>query len=557
MTQKYEFDKEEEEVFQKIKNDEEEDISKRLAHALGLRYIEVGFRRVDPDALRIIPEAIAKKLKIIGIEKRMNSLVVGVINPTSAEINQYIQELTNQGFIVTKGIISESSFHKALEEYRFIKEKKVRYLEGLDIQEAILTKVSEEIKGIDDLKKIIAQIAKENPFVILEYLLSGASTLGASDIHMEPSEHEILVKYRIDGVLVVVAQFPKNIYVLIKNRIKLAAKLLVNVENKPQDGKFSILLKDLTIDIRLSTIPSAYDETIVMRLLDPRSIVVDLKDMGFRTDDYEIMKRTIELPNGLILNTGPTGSGKTTTLYAILNKIKRPEIKIITVEDPIEYHMDGISQTQVDARHGYTFASGLRSILRQDPDIILIGEIRDNETAEIAINSALTGHLVLSTLHTNDSLGAIPRLLNLKVEKTLIPPSLRLIIAQRLVRRICTSCGKLVSPPEDLKKKILDIIANIPQHAKANIDVSNIQIYESGGGCEACHKSGYKGRVGVFELLRVTPAIEQVVYETPSEIKLFEVARKEGFVTLKEDGVLKLLQKLTTVEEIGRVLGVL
>jgi type IV pilus assembly protein PilB len=359
---------------------------------------------------------------------------------------------------------------------------------------------------------------------------------------------------RIDGLLhSVFSGFKPAVYKSIITRVKLLSNLKLNVQDQPQDGRFTISLTDRAIEIRTSIIPSEYGETAVLRILDPSSLKVNLEDLGWRSDDMAIVEREIKKPNGLILNTGPTGSGKTTTLYAFLRKVSRPELKIITVEDPIEYHLEGISQTQVDTDSGYTFASGLRSILRQDPNVILVGEIRDKETAEIALNASLTGHIVFSTLHTNDAVGAIPRLLDLGILTNILGPSLDLIIAQRLVRRLCPKCKTRKAASADLEAKIRKLITSLPGRVKKS-DYAKPDLYEAKG-CDACGHLGYKGRVSIFELLLVDETIEAAIYGNPTEIQLKGLAKKQGMVTMQEDGILKVLTGVTSFEEVERLTG--
>ncbi|MEK7674037.1 MAG: type II/IV secretion system protein [Patescibacteria group bacterium] len=550
MTQKDKSD----ELFNKIRRGEEEDLTKMLADKLGLAYFNLEYTKPDPEALKIIPEVKARELKIAGIQKIANNVIIGALNPQKKETEEYIRTLDSEGYIIEVVALSQSSLEKAWEEYRFIKEKKVQYADVLEISPEKLTIISEKINLIKDIEPLIKNISAENPFEILEYLMAGAIKFESSDIHFEPTESVIGIKYRIDGMLYSVCAFSKNVYGLLKNRIKLAAGLMVNVSNKPQDGRFTISLDEDQIEIRVSAIPSSFDETIVMRLLNSKNIIVGLDKLGLREDHFRLLEEIIQLPNGLILNTGPTGSGKTTTLYAILNKIKREEIKIITIEDPIEYRLAGITQTQVDLRRKYTFADGLRSILRQDPDVILVGEIRDKETAGIAINASLTGHLVVSTLHTNDSLGAIPRLVDLGVDKFLLPPSLRLIIAQRLIRKVCKKCAKPLEISDETKKAIIDELKDVPDSVKGKTDIKKIEILGPVG-CEACKSTGYKGRIGIFEMLHITSATEKIIYDEPTVSTLLESAKKEGFTTIRQDALLKLLEGITTIEEVVRETG--
>jgi type IV pilus assembly protein PilB len=549
-------EKEIEELLEKTKKREEEDLAKKLADMLQLKYFNLKIHPVDPEALAIIPEQTAKNLKIVGIEKAGKKLIIGALNPLKPELKEYINNLKNQGYEIEIGIVSYSSLEKAWQEYRFIKPRKVKYTEILVLDEEKLNKIMNELTTKEDLKKYLVELEKENPLEILDYIMAGALKFETSDVHLEPTEKNITVKLRIDGILYEVASFNRAIYSLLKNRIKLFAGLFLNITEKPQDGRFSISFGKKNIEIRVSTIPSSYDETIVMRILDVEKIMIPLEKLGLEEYDLEVINYYIHQPNGLILNTGPTGSGKTTTLYAVLNKIKRPEIKIITIEDPIEYKLEGITQTQVNPAENYTFATGLRSILRQDPDVILVGEIRDKETAEIAIHASLTGHLVLSTLHTNDSLGAIPRLIDLGVDKTLIPPALRLVIAQRLLRRVCEYCKEEYIPDENFKELIIKKLETIPENVKQQLNLKEIRLVRSKG-CEKCFYTGYKGRVAIFELLKITQRLQDLIYEEVNEKIILEAAIKDGFINLQQAGLIKALKKTTTIDEVERVTGTL
>ena len=539
---------------QKFKEEEEEDIAKKLADLNGLKYFNLKIKHPNPEALAEIDKNVALKLKIIAIDKKGNNLIIGAVNPLNPEVKKFFDSLKNKGYIIEIGVISLSSFNKAIEDYKFIKKDKPKYTRILEIDKEKVNEIISKISQKEDLDKIIKENINKNILSILDYILAGAIKFESSDIHLEPTEDKAYVKLRIDGILYEVASFDLKFYKIIKNRIKLFSGLFLNITERPQDGRFSISLGGKIIDIRVSTIPSSYDETIVMRLLDVEKVLIKLEELGLEDYELKVIDYYIHQPNGLILNTGPTGSGKTTTLYAILNRIKRKEIKIITIEDPIEYKIEGITQTQVNIAENYTFASGLRSILRQDPDVILVGEIRDKDTAEIAINASLTGHLVLSTLHTNSSLGAVPRLIDLGVDKSLLPPSLRLVIAQRLVRRVCQFCQQEFKPDHNLKNIIKNNLKTIPQEIFSTIDFDNLILIKADG-CEKCLFTGYKGRIAIFELLKITPNIEKIIYTNPTEESILNEAIKSGFITLQQSGILKAIKKITTLEEVERVTG--
>jgi type II secretory ATPase GspE/PulE/Tfp pilus assembly ATPase PilB-like protein len=547
---------------QKFKEFEEfktsnERIAQELAKALNLPYFNLTFIKPDIKALEYLPEEIARQNKILPIKKEFNILYLGVINPYDENLKKIIDTLKKEKNIDVKiGIISENSFNIGIEEYKFLKTKKVTYIGTFEVNQDIVEEVIKNINNRKEIENKINEIINKDPFLIFDYLLAGAVKFKASDIHFEPYENFILVRYRIDGLLYDIFNFSKKIYPIIKNRIKILSGLKINIKDKPQDGRFTITINKENIDIRVSVVPAGDDEAIVLRILLLELIVKNIRDLGLREDDFEILNKSIYSPNGLILNTGPTGSGKTTTLYSIIMQIKKPELKILTIEDPIEYKIEGISQSQVEEEKGFTFFVALRAFLRHDPDVILVGEIRDKETAQIAVQAALTGHLVLSTLHTNDSLGAIPRLISLEVDPKLIPPALRLVIAQRLVRKICPYCSFEYIPDEDLKLKIQNKLKNLPQRVNLkDIDLNNFTLMKSKG-CHYCFETGYKGMIAIFELLQINKKLESIIYKNPSELEIYE-AVKNDFVSLQQDGLIKALKKITTIEEVERVTGLI
>ncbi|MCS7200633.1 MAG: GspE/PulE family protein [Patescibacteria group bacterium] len=539
--------------FEEFRYDAEK-VAQELAKSLNLPYYNLQLVKPEVDALKCVPKETAEKLELVPIKRNQEKLILGVINPFNEEVKSFQELLRSQGFNVSLGIISPTSLKIGLDEYRFLTTPKVSYLKTFDITEEVLKHLTQEIRAREDLNSKIKSALDDDPFVSLDYVLAGAIKFNASDVHFEPEETKILVRYRIDGILYDIVDLPLNIYDLIKNRIKVLSNLMINIKNKPQDGRFSIVFGEEKYDIRVSFLPASSDEAIVLRILRFEQINKRLQDLGLRDDDLEILSFMIHQPNGLILNTGPTGSGKTTTLYAILMTIKTPELKIITIENPIEYKIEGISQSQTDESRGFTFATALRSFLRHDPDVILVGEIRDKETAEIAIQASLTGHLVLSTLHTNSSLGAIPRLISLGVDAKLIPSALRLVIAQRLLRKVCQHCAEEYQPDEETKKKIRESLNNLPSRVNLkNINFDNFSLLASKG-CQECFGTGYKGRIGIYEFLVITKELEEVIYRNPSETEIYRAA-SSNFINLQQDGLIKALFKLTTLEEVQRVTG--
>lgn len=408
----------------------------------------------------------------------------------------------------------------------------------------------ERIQNVPDYKEEIEKNLGKTITEVTEVIFGGAINMGSSDIHFEPREKDCRLRIRIDGVLEDIIFLPKKIYEGILSRIKLLSELKLNITDRPQDGRFSIFFRaeEKPIEIRVSTLPSEHGETIVNRILNPKSLI-SLEDLGLRKDLLATFRQEIQKPNGMIIVTGPTGSGKTTTLYAFLKEINKPELKIITIEDPIEYHLEGIQQTQVDPLHGYDFANGLKSIMRQDPDVILVGEIRDLETASIALQAALTGHLVFSTLHTNDAAGTIARLISLGEKPVNIAPALNMAVAQRLVRKVCKNCLKLESPRKEESEKIESVLKNLSKNA----EIPKWEKIPRAVGCKSCNFTGYRGRIGIFEAFLVDEEMEKFILKEPSISSLREMAIKKGMVTMYQDGILKVLEKITTIEEVERV----
>jgi type II secretory ATPase GspE/PulE/Tfp pilus assembly ATPase PilB-like protein len=420
------------------------------------------------------------------------------------------------------------------------------------ISPKIIEEVKSGVKNIADFKAKIESYLTQNVTELLDVILFGSIVLDASDIHLEPQEDEARLRIRLDGILQDVVFFDQAQYHHLLNRLKLLSRLKLNITDKPQDGRFSIETEDTLIEIRTSSLPAEYGESVVMRILNPKSLI-NLDDLGLRKDLYKTFEKEIQKPNGMIIVTGPTGSGKTTTLYAFLKKIQNPEIKIITIEDPIEYHLKGISQTQVSPEKGYTFADGLKSIVRQDPDVILVGEIRDLETAKIALQAALTGHLVLSTLHTNDAAGTIPRLVDLGTDPSSIASGLKMAVAQRLVRKVCKKCSVPGKPTEKEMSEIKEGLKSLPQSVKIP-DLSKIVLARpKEGGCAACNFTGYRGRQGLFEAFLVDAEMEKFILTNPPVSSVRDLAIKKGMVTMYQSGLIDIILGDTTLDEVLRV----
>lgn len=420
------------------------------------------------------------------------------------------------------------------------------------ISPAEAAKTTKRITNVVNFKSEIEKNLNLRTTDFLKVILGGAISMDASDIHAEPKKTAAKIRVRVDGLLQDTAEMELIKYNALLSRIKLLSGIKLNISGKPQDGRFSIAFgEQANIEIRTSSLPTEYGESLVLRILNPKSLI-EIEKLGLRKDLFETLQEEIQKPNGMIIMTGPTGSGKTTTLYAILKKIHNPNIKIITIEDPIEYHIKGISQTQTNETKGYNFANGLRAIVRQDPDVILVGEIRDQETVQIAIQAALTGHLVLSTVHTNDAVGTIARLIALGAHLPNIGPALNIAAAQRLVRKVCPKCSKLETPTDEEMEKIKEGLKslpksiNLPKKIDANLKIAKIK------GCKSCNSTGYKGRVAIFEIIKIDGEMEKFISKEPSTVEIKEKALSRGFVTMEQDGLLKILQGVTTFEELER-----
>lgn len=538
-------------VLSSFRKQEEEEMASALAASLNLSYADTNLIPIAKDDIKLLTEEESRKFETVSVHRAGKLVTLACLNPTKTETQEFIERLKNERGWQTKIlVISRSNMEKLWERY-----KQIVFVDVLD--QMSLSMDDEDLKKFDaDLKNLLTlkERLKELPTTqILNIMLAGAYKLKASDVHLEPQEKEIRLRYRIDGILQDVAFFPLNIFKNILSRIKLMSEMKLNLRDIAQDGTFEINLANKKIDLRVSVIPGNFGESVVMRLLDPDSIRVSVENLGLQGLAYETVQKQMLAPNGMILNTGPTGSGKTTTLYSIINKLNTPDKKIVTIEDPIEYELSGISQTQIEKSRGYTFANGLRAIVRQDPDIILVGEIRDDETADVAINSALTGHLVLSSLHTNNAVGAIPRLLELGVKPTLMTPAINAVIGQRLVRKLCDCKESYVPAQEsiDSLKKILSIIS-----PKAKVEIpQKIEKLFRPKGCPKCNGLGYKGRIGIFEVLTINEEIEKLILAMAGEADLALAALESGMITMLQDGILKAIAGITSIDEVKRVTG--
>lgn len=536
----------------------EEREAKRRAQKSNIPYLDAKTTPINIEALALIPEekALKAKIALLEIKSQGKELAMAVFDPVLPEAREAIQGLEAKGYKTSLFVVSLSSLRHIWNFYRFVGSEGGKIVGSVAVTEKKIIDLKNKLVSLQAVEKAIDPLNKKNADTseLLEIIIAGAMANRSSDIHLEPGEESIKLRLRIDGSLYdVFKNLEKGVYLYLLSRIKLLSELKLNVHNEPQDGRFSVKFANKEIEVRVAVAPAEFGEVVVMRLLDPDTISLNLSELGLRKDDLAIAEQELKKPNGMILNTGPTGSGKTTTLYAFLEHKKSSEIKIITIEDPIEYKLEGIEQTQVDEEGGYTFANGLKSLMRQDPDVILVGEIRDKETAEIGIQSALTGHLVFSTVHANEAAGAIPRLLDLGVRASSIGPAVNLIIGQRLVRRLCPDCKVKTSASEDFKKKVKKVLDNLPQRVD-HAGFKEITIYEAKG-CAKCNQLGYKGRIAIYELLLVGPEMEELVSKETNEANLQRFAVGHGMVTMQQDGILKTISGITTLREVEEATG--
>ena len=544
-----------------IHNKEEEFFVERVSKKFNLPYINLVGVNIETDALIIIPESKARKALIAPFKIKGKDLYIGVKSPNLPQTKEILAVLRKE-YNLGIHMVSKRSLEKAWARYADVSHSKAIQGGMLDISSKELEYLAQNIKTNDDIKNRLLEIVLNKKIQkttqLMEVIFAGAIATGSSDVHIEAQEEEVRLRFRQDGVLHDLVSFDHESYRKLLSRIKLLSKMKLTQTQNAQDGRFTIDFNGKEIEVRVSVIPSAYGESFVMRILNPDGISVGLESLGIERRLYEILLKEIKKPNGMILTTGPTGSGKTTTLYSFMNKVYSPEIKILTIEDPIEYHLSGINQTQVNRSKDYDFLSGLRAALRQDPDIVMIGEIRDRETAKVAVNASLTGHLVLSTLHTNSAAGVIPRLIDLGISPQILAASLSVSLAQRLVRKVCEHCKYTEVPNKEEEILIRDILIkavsnNKPIH-EYGIDKNQNILLTRGRGCEQCNNTGYKGRIGLFEVIITDDLVEELLNKKPSEQEVRRVAEKQGLLNIREDGVVKILNGVTSLEEVRKVI---
>ncbi|MDD4201675.1 MAG: GspE/PulE family protein [Candidatus Pacebacteria bacterium] len=508
----------------------------------------ISSENIELKTLEIIPEESARYYKMISLSRENNYLDVGMVYPEDLKAREALEFLARQSKVnYNVFLILPSEFEKILRKYRTLKQEVGKALE--ELEEDVRKKITEtEEKG-----KQIEGIVEEAPIskvvaVVLRHAVDGK----ASDVHIEPGKERVRVRFRLDGILYPSLFLPLKIHAAIISRIKILCSLKIDETRIPQDGRFSAKISGNDVDFRVSTLPTSFGEKAVIRILDSSQRKIDFESLGLTGRNLELIKKMLIKPFGMILSTGPTGSGKTTTLYVALGLLNKEEKNVVTLEDPVEYFMEGVNQSQVKPEIGYNFVNGLRHILRQDPDVIMVGEIRDKETASLAVHAALTGHIVLSTLHTSNSFGVIPRLIDMGVKQFLIPPTLKIAIAQRLVRKLCPYCKKktkLNSKLEEIVKKDLE---SLPAVVKEENKISSeIVVYEAVG-CARCRKIGYSGRIGLYEILEITDEIKEIVLKNPSETAIKKESYRQGMVTMRQDGFIKAIEGVTTIEEVLR-----
>lgn len=532
----------------------EEDVAKAKAAFLNLPYVNMSSMTIRDDVLELIPTESRRFYKVIPYELSGSELKVAMEDPSNIQALEALEFLGQKsGYQIQIYMASNQSMLPFLEGNN-IKEVVGEALEDIAIKEQVeKLEISSDKEKQQEENPADISVTEQAPIIkIVDVILANAIDAGASDIHIEPSENDVRVRYRIDGILHTSLRLPRNVLSAIVSRIKILSNLKIDETRLPQDGRFHVDVKGKSIDLRVSSLPLMHGEKIVMRLLDKTSSVPTLEKLGLRGKALAMVMENIKKTHGVFLITGPTGSGKSTTLYSILTIRNTNEVNIVTLEDPVEYFIEGVNQSQIKPEIGLTFASGLRSILRQDPNIVMVGEIRDEETAELAVHAALTGHLVFSTLHTNNAVGAIPRLMNMGIEQFLLAASVNLIMAQRLVRRLCDHC-KLAEDPTSVElKEIERHLKSVPKVYTEKLDLNKLQVYRPVG-CDKCGDIGYRGRLGIFEVMPFLNELQEVLFGKLPAHKVYEQANKFGIITMKQDGILKVLHGETTMEEIVRV----
>ena len=529
----------------------EDDVTHARSELLSIPYVDLYGKIIQRSVLNLLPRDLSENYQMIVFDRQGNEVSVAMVDPSNFKALEALEFLARKtNFIIKTYLVSEAGYKKASRQFATLSAEVEEALESSDKKDEDtdeLEKITEE-KGLEEVVKT-APVSKMVS-VILRHAVEG----NASDIHIEPIENETRIRYRIDGILHTSLVLPKYVHSSIVARIKVLANMKLDETRIPQDGRFRTNFDGKNIDYRVSTLPLVNNEKVVMRILDRSVIVLDLEKLGFVGRSLDMMKGSVKKSTGMILMTGPTGSGKSTTLSALLTIVNQEGVNIVTLEDPVEYYVDGVNQSQIKPEVGLTFASGLRAILRQDPDIVMVGEIRDNETAELAVHAALTGHLVFSTLHTNDAFGAIPRLIDMKIEPFLISSSLTLIAAQRLVRKICSHCKEKAKIPAGIEEHAYNMVKNIPKDKiPAGVSLTRPLVFYRGKGCARCENVGYKGRTVITEVLEITDEFRKIITSGVDIDRIRKQAEEQGMFSMEQDGIFKSLLAFTTIEEVVRV----
>lgn len=545
-------------VVKEIKHQRAEEERRETARKAGFSFVSLIGYPISPDVLSIVPYDISHNHGVVSYLRAGKKVRIGVLDPSnkaSAAALRTLKDNTPYEFIVSA--IGNDSYRYAMKLYEELP-KSVRDADDVTVSSSGKTDFERDIQNLEDLKAKISDLPTTK---LIDILLTGAVKVGASDVHIEPTEDAIKIRYRLDGVLEDVVELPASVTNALLSRLKFLAKLKLDLHKMPQDGRFTIndegssagTAEPHEIDVRVATIPVQYGEAITMRLLDRQTLNLSIDSLGLTGEPLRQVQAAIKRPQGMILECGPTGSGKTTTLYAFLSQLNDPGKKVITLEDPVEYRLAGVLQSQIEPDQGYDFHHGFRSVLRLDPDIIMVGEIRDNETADMATQASLTGHIVLSTLHTNDAPTAIPRLIDLGVRPFLLSNSINVIIAQRLVRKVCANCATEQPPDAVVKEEIKRRLSGIAKASRDAVPPEADWLFLSGNGCEKCNRTGYKGRIGIFEVLVPDEIIEQLAIANAPVSKIRQASLERGMMTMEQDGLVKALTGVTTIDEVWRV----
>jgi len=529
---------------------DEVSVAKAKSEVLGISYQKINLDSITEDLIKIIPEETASAYKVVPLSLKDNQLVIGMISPWDVKAQEALRYIAKQKKLgLGVYVVTPTDLEMALRKYSPYQSEIERAIKSLNVKDS---------GGPQSLKTVSIEegfqnVSEEAPIIkIVSSTIKAAVEERASDIHIEPQRNIVRVRFRIDGILHEKSTFPIGLHNAIVSRVKILSNLKIDETRIPQDGRFRTVVYNRDIDFRVSTFPTPAGEKVVLRVLDPSIGLKSVDDLGLVGRTAEITKEAIQEPFGMVLITGPTGSGKTTTLYALLQQVHRDELNVVSLEDPVEYFIEGVSQSQVKPEIGYTFASGLRQILRQDPDVIMVGEIRDGETADLAVHAALTGHVVLATLHTNDAIGVIPRLIDMGVEPFLLPAALNIMISQRLVRRLCQSCKKASPASAQVQKLIKEEMDKLPETSEAKKKFSEPYNVFHSEGCKECQGKAFKGRIALFEGFGMTRELEDIVNTSPTEGKIRDEAARQSMTTLRQDGVIKALEGLITIEDVLR-----